>query len=106
MGHFAFLWILKQGFYAIMLPSALVGLAAGYVVRSRSHLLAIMCAIGGLALGFYTEWKSLPFRADNSLSFFVKHIHELKPITLLMLAVGTVASYRFALGTDQTQPED
>ncbi len=84
MGYFAYFWILQQGLYAIMLPPALAGLAAGYVARSRSQTLAIVCAIGGLALGFYTEWKSFPFIVDNSLSYFIKHLHQLKPVTLLM----------------------
>lgn len=101
VGHFAFFWIAKQGFYAIMLPPALVGLAAGYVITSRSQTLAIVCAIGGLALGLFTEWKFAPFLLDNSWSYFLSHVHQLKPVTLLMLVIGAVASYRFALGRDR-----
>ena len=101
MGYFAFFWIAKQGFYGIMLPPALVGLAAGFCMPSRSQPLAIACAIGGLALGLYTEWRFAPFIKDASLQYFITHVHTLKPVTLLMLAIGTVASYRLALGRDR-----
>ncbi len=101
VGYFAFFWIAKQGFYAIMLPPALVGMAAGYCTPRRSQPLAIACAIGGLALGLYTEWRFAPFIVDASFSYFITHVHKLKPITLLMLAIGTVASYYFALGTER-----
>ena len=102
VGYFAFFWIAKQGLYAIMLPTALVGLGTGLCVTSRSQPLAIAGAIGGLALGLFTEWKFAPFIVDNSLSYFIKHVYQLKPVTLLMLAIGTVASYRLALGRDRT----
>lgn len=105
VGYYAFFWIAQQGFYAIMLPPALVGLAAGYVMTSRSQPLAIVCCIAGLALGLFTEWKFAPFRLDNSWSYFLTHVHQLKPVTLLMLVIGAVASYRFALGRDRGTDE-
>ena len=98
-GYFAFFWIVKQGFYGIMLPPACVGLAAGYCTPRRSQPLAIACAIGGLVLGLFTEWRFAPFIVDNSLSYFIMHVHKLKPITQLMLVVGSLASYFTALGT-------
>ena len=101
VGYFAFFWIVNQGFYAIMLPPALVGLAAGYCTPRRSQPLAIACGIAGLALGLYTEWRFAPFIVDNSLSYFITHVHQLKPITQLMLVIGSLASYYFALRTER-----
>ena len=37
----------------------------------------------------YTEWKFAPFLKDESLSYFLFHIHEKAPIKLLMIAIGT-----------------
>ncbi|MBC8115531.1 MAG: hypothetical protein H7062_14190 [Candidatus Saccharimonas sp.] len=101
VGYFAFFWAAGQGFYALILPPALLGLTAGYFARCRSTPLAIVCALAGLALGLYTEWRFAPFRADPSLPYFLTHVHQLKPFTLLMLALGVFMCYRFALGVDR-----
>jgi heme O synthase-like polyprenyltransferase len=41
-----------------------------------------------LALGFLAEWQFAPFIKDGSFGYFVLHLHQLKPITLLMIAAG------------------
>ena len=38
VGYFAFIWIARQGFYALMLPGGLAGLGASFFVRDRSVL--------------------------------------------------------------------
>ena len=101
-GYFAFGWILRQGFYALIVPPGLLGLGAGYGARGRSQPFAIACGIAGLVLGLFTEWQFRPFAADNSLLFFITHLTSLTPLTLLMLAIGTVVSYRLALGMDHS----
>ena len=101
VGYFAFFWAARQGFYALILPPALLGLTAGYFARCRSTPLAIVCALAGLALGLYTEWRFAPFIADKSFPYFLTHVHQLKPFTLLMLALGVFLCYRFALGVDR-----
>ncbi len=100
VGYFGFFWIAQQGFYALLLPPGLLGLGAGLCARRRSTLLAIVCGIAGLALGLFTEWRFAPFAVDESLPYFITHIHTLKPITLLLVAVGAFLSYRLALGMD------
>ncbi len=101
VGYFAFFWIVKQGFYGIMLPPMSVGMAAGYCMPKRSQPLAIACGISGLALGLFTEWRFAPFFVDNSFSYFITHVHKLKPITQLMLVIGSLASYYMALGRER-----
>ncbi|CAN5158503.1 hypothetical protein BH10PLA2_BH10PLA2_38440 [soil metagenome] len=87
VGYFAFFWISSQGFYALALPGALVGLGAG-VAKQKSRMLAIVCGLAALVLGLIAEWRSAPFIADGSLGYFVTHIHQLKPITLIMIVLG------------------
>ena len=99
-GFFAFFWIARQGFYALILPPGLMGFTAGLFARSRSTPLALVCGVAGLALGLFTEWRFAPFVADNSLAYFMTHIHKLRPITMLMLGLGAFISYRLALGFD------
>lgn len=100
LGYFAFFWIIQQGFYALLLPPGLLGLVAGIGARGRSLPLAIICGILGLLLTLYTEWRYAPFIADESLPYFITHVYQKKPITLLLIAVGTFLSYRLALGMD------
>ena len=93
LGYFAFFWIARQGFYALVLPPGLLGLTAGICARGRSQVLAALCGVAGLALGLFTEWRFAPFVTDDSLPYFLTHIHTLKPMTMIMLALGTVLSY-------------
>jgi hypothetical protein len=70
-------------------------------VDHYSLLLAIICGVAGVALGLFTEWRFAPFIADHSLSYFLSHLHLLRPITWIMLALGAFLSYRLALGRDR-----
>jgi hypothetical protein len=95
-GYFAFGWLAGQGFYALALPGVLVGVGAGWFPRDRSMPLAIGCGILSLVLGVVAEWKHFPFAKDESFVYFLSHLPDLRPFTLLMLAVGTFAGFWFA----------
>lgn len=92
LGYFAFFWIARQGFYALILPGALLGLGAG-IATNRSVLLAVACCLAALALGLFTEWRFAPFVKDNSFSYFLMHASDLKPLTLLMIGVGGLIGF-------------
>lgn len=87
LGYFLFFVLVRQGFYALILPGAFVGLGAG-IFRNRSLAACIACGILALAIGLFTEWKFAPFIKDPSLGYFLTHVHELRPMTLIMIAVG------------------
>lgn len=97
IGFYAFFWIAQQGFYALALPPGLLGLGAGLCAGRRSTLLALICGVAGLALGLFTEWRFAPFVADQGLPYFLSHVHQLRPFTLIMLALGTFLAYWLAL---------
>jgi hypothetical protein len=97
LGYFAFGWLIKQGFYALIVPPALMGFAAGQSARERSKPLAVICAVAGFGLGLFLEWKFFPFVVDPSLSYFLTHLHQLRPLTWVMLAIGALVSYSLAL---------
>ena len=101
LGYLAFTWIASQGFYALMLPPGLLGIGAGLASRRRSRPLAIICAVAGLALALFTEWRHAPFVADKGFGYFFAHVHQLQPVTLIMIAVGTYLSYSLALGRER-----
>jgi len=87
IGYFGFLWIARQGFYGLILPGALLGVGAS-LTRNRSIPLCVACGVLAVALGLFAEWRFAPFRADESLGYFASHIHQLRPITLIMVGIG------------------
>jgi len=91
-GYFLFFWIAGQGLYCLVLPGALVGVGAGFF-RNRFLWPAIVCGLVALGLGLFTEWQFAPFKADHSLGYFITHIHELEPITLIMIAGGGLIGF-------------
>lgn len=103
-GYFAFWWIYRQGFYGLVLPGGLLGFGAG-IFRPRSKVTPIICSAAALALGLFTEWHFFPFKQDKSLGFFLTHVHHNPPITLIMIAVGTVVGFwiPFRRGQDVKQ---
>jgi hypothetical protein len=87
LGYYAFIWISRQGFYALILPGALVGLGAA-LARNRWVWLAVVCAVLALAVGIVADWRiSIP-EDDDSLWYYVLHLHQQPPITLIMIAIG------------------
>jgi hypothetical protein len=96
VGYFAFGWLARQGFYALALPGVLVGVGAGWFSRRRSLPLAVGCGIFALALGVFAEWRHFPWEKDDSLGYFVTHLLDLRPFTLLMIAAGGFAGFWFA----------
>lgn len=98
LGYFVFFWMARQGFYTLIIPPALLGFAGGLAIRSHSQIFGALCGIAGLLLALVIEWQFAPFKANGSLYYFLTHLHQLKPLTLLMLVIGPVISYRLALG--------
>ena len=100
LGHFLFIVIYHQGFYAMILPGALLGMGCGLLSGRRSIGLGIVCALLALGLGLWTEWKYFPFKADGSFLYFLKNIQKLNAITLIMIALRGFAGYWFGCGRE------
>jgi len=92
IGLFGFLWIARQGFYALVLPGALLGLGASFFANS-SRAICVVCGVLGLALGIVAEWQFAPFIRDASFGYFLTNIHQLRPITLIMIAAGAFIGF-------------
>lgn len=99
IGYVVFAWILRQGFYALALPGALVGAGCGLLSRRPSMVRGIFCAATAIGLGLFAEWRHFPFRVDESLGYFATHVHELKPVTLVLIGLGAVLAFWFGKGT-------
>jgi F0F1-type ATP synthase assembly protein I len=92
LGYMAFHWITGQGFYGLILPGGLLGIGAG-LARNKSLGLAVACGIAALALGIFTEWTFRPFIKDESFGYFLTHVFDLRPLTLIMIAVGGAVGF-------------
>ena len=92
LGYFVFFWIAQQGLYGMIIPGGLLGLGAG-VVKNRSVIIAVVCGLLAIALALFTEWQFAPFKKDDSLGYFLAHVYDLKPITLIMIAVGAAIAF-------------
>jgi hypothetical protein len=91
-GYFIFAWLIKYGFYGLAIPGGLLGIGAASV-KTKSIPLAIICGLAALALGLFIEWRFFPFVDDDSLGYFLTHIYQLRPVTLIMIAVGAAIGF-------------
>jgi len=92
LGYVGFFWLSAYGYYALVLPGGLAGVAAGLVAH-RSPWIAFFVGAGGLALGVFTEFRAAPFVADDSFSYFLTHVSDLRPITQVMVLLGGVIAF-------------
>ena len=100
MGILLFSVILRQGFYAIALPGALIGLGCGRLSGRKSLVLGAACAALALVVGLLTEWYFLPFAKDKSLLFFMSHLHERPGMTLVLILLGASFAFWFGMGRE------
>lgn len=99
LGYLAFGWLAAQGFYALALPGVLLGLGAGVLARKRSIPLAVACGLLALALGVFAQWKHFPFIKDDSLAYFLTHLADLRPLTLILIGLGGFGGFWLARPT-------
>jgi uncharacterized membrane protein YeaQ/YmgE (transglycosylase-associated protein family) len=76
IGYFAFVKLSSINLYAFMLPGALIGLGCGFMAKKNSNLLSGFCFLLAIVVSVLGEWNTLWFSEDESLGYFVQHIHE------------------------------
>lgn len=87
--------IRSQGLWVPILPGAFAGLACGQTSSIYSKRRGVVMAIFVALLIVYTQWKLFnpPFAFDGSLQAYAMHLHELPPLTLIVMAVNVVLGY-------------
>lgn len=93
VGFFVYRWLLQQGLYGLAIPGGMLGLGFGLAARRSHWIYGAICLGLALGLSLFSEWATFPFVADKSLSFFLTHLHHLKPFTWIMIVVGCVVAY-------------
>src|SRR2546428_409333 len=97
VGYVGFIWIARQGVYALILPGALAGVGAS-IFKSKSIAVNLVCGVLALAAGLFSEWRFAPFIKDGSVGYFLSHVHQLRPITLIMIAAGALLGFWLPFG--------
>ncbi len=93
LGFYTFKWLWGHGFYGLIIPGAFLGFGCSLLARHRSTARGVVCAVAAVGLSLFTEWQFSPFVKDDSFQYFFTHVHDLSPVTLLMIGVGTFVAY-------------
>jgi hypothetical protein len=92
-GYFLYKLGLQRNLKAGVVPGAFVGLGGGLLSSRSSTVRGVLCGLGALALGIFAEWWNAPFLQDESLGFFLTHMHHLPALVLLMIGLGTFLGF-------------
>jgi hypothetical protein len=96
LGFYTFGWLLRQGFYGLVIPGAFLGLGCSLLARHTSTMRGIVCGVAALGLSLFTEWYHWSWKADPSFQYFLLHVKDLTVVTLLMIGVGTFIGFWLA----------
>src|SRR4051812_3266504 len=83
-GHVLFNWTVRHGFYALIVPGAMLGLGCNLLARHRSDARGAVCALAALGLGLYTDWTFELFPLDGRFPYVLNYLRQLNPVTLVM----------------------
>ncbi|MEO2024665.1 MAG: hypothetical protein ABGZ23_02150 [Fuerstiella sp.] len=98
LGFVGFGLLFELGLYGMVVPGAMVGWACGAQSGGRSIPLGILSAMLAAATCLYTQWHFFPFFADDSFSYFLRHLGDLPLSATLCMAAGVFAAFWFGKG--------
>jgi hypothetical protein len=104
LGFYAYDWIRQQGFFALVIPGALAGLACGFCSVDHSKIRGGICALIALMAGFISYWRTFnpAFETDGTLIDLISKSYQLNPVTQIMIALGTFLGFWW--GRESTNP--
>ena len=93
VGYLVFGWLARSfGAYGFAIPGVLVGVGAAFRYGIPLWVSFFSGCLGWFA-GTVTTWKFLPFLADPSLVYFLRHWHQLPLFQQLLLVLGTLVAF-------------
>lgn len=92
VGWFGYGWCVERGFVPIALPGGLAGIGAG-LFACRARWVPIACGVIALAAGVAADWYNRPFKDDQSLVFYLKHITNVDSVGMLTIFVGAAIGF-------------
>jgi hypothetical protein len=91
VGFYTFLWLLKQGYYGLIIPGAFLGLGCSLLANHRSVTRGIVCGVAAFALSQFADWYCTI--TDNTFFDFIRNGKTLTPVTMLMTGVATFVAF-------------
>jgi hypothetical protein len=91
LGFYIFLWLLKQGYYGLIVPGALLGLGCSLLAQHRSMARGVVCGVAALVLSQFADWYCTI--TDLGFFTFLKEGKTLTPVTMLMTGVATLVAF-------------
>ncbi len=87
--------ISHHGWWVPILPGAFAGLACGQLSGVASKGRGAINGLLGLGLAVYAQWRLFnpPFEFDKTFPSYLTHIHQLPPITLVILVVNGLLAF-------------
>ena len=95
-GIFICKFLADQGYYAGVVPGALVGLGFSMAAK-RGHLgFGVASGILGLLAGLIAEWQL--FHSDDSFLHSIQDLQNEGIVTWIMLGLGTILAFSIGKG--------
>ncbi len=101
IGYYVFMFLAERGYLALLLPGAAIGIGCGYMSKTRSVPLGIVCGVLALGFGLFAEWMRAPFATDASFGFFISHPFDLPSVTQIFILLGGVCGFWFGMGRER-----
>ena len=98
LGYAVFWGLVKVGIAAIIAPGALTGAIASRMSGRQSVEVGVIAAVVGAIATILSEWSLFPFIKDGSLTYFIAHLHQLRPATMLLGAAGIFCAFFYGRG--------
>ena len=98
LGVLIFRWMCFQGFYAMILPGAGLGLGFGLACRRRSVPAAVVCAVVALPVSLFARWSVSA--GNRGFGEFLQNLDELGRVTWIMIVLGMFFAYWLAVGRE------
>lgn len=85
----------NSGRWMPIIAGAIVGLACGQASPVASRARGIVIALYTLGLVVVIQWQlwTPPFVTDGTLDDYVRHLHQLPPLTLVAMVINVAIAY-------------
>lgn len=93
LGWAIFYGLTRVGLYALVAPGAMAGIVAGRCTRQYSVPVGIISLFVGAVATVLSEWHHAPWIADDSLVYFVTHLHKLSLPTMILGGLGIAVAF-------------
>jgi hypothetical protein len=100
-GVVAYSFTLQNGIHLLAVVGAGLALGAGWLARRRSIAWGAIVAFSAVLLSILVEWLFRPFVVDPSFSYFIGHLPNLPPNSVISLFVVAGLGVYFGRGRNQ-----